>query len=201
MKLRGVSMLSPLALVLLFPLLYLLLRPSGPQAAAAPAPPGTADLLAEVQCLDRKTAELARDNAELRKELKETRGEMERLARESRDQVTRLAGRRFQVAASGDALLGNAEDKAGNVEHTATSDGIVVVYTGGNTPPMYTMVADGKQLAQSATGYSSGTIAVHKGATWRVTAIDAQARAIPPNGMYVRFIPIRLPKLEIQEKK
>jgi hypothetical protein len=108
--------------------------------------------------------------------------------------------RQYKVLVSPEPLLGIAQDKAANTQHTAESDGIVVVYAGGNTPPQFQMTAGGKLLGQFTAGYVTGTMAVQKGASWQVTAIDSKNNPIPAQGLVVRFIPISLPKFEVIAK-
>jgi hypothetical protein len=89
--------------------------------------------------------------------------------------------------------------------HSLLTDGIVIVYTHGNAPPMFAMYSDGHFVGQFATAYVTGTMPVRKGTTWQVNAIDQQMKMIPipPDSMTIRWFPITLPTLSLNrtEKK
>jgi hypothetical protein len=122
---------------------------------------------------------------------------------ETENRITKIIG--FLEKLSQTSIIGEPERKDPYVEHKALSDGVVIVYTGGNhhtfrEVEIVAKTPEGNQIFardsnQQNELYGGCTAIVPKGSTWIVNTKDLKGNISKAtnNNVIVIFIPIRLP--------
>jgi hypothetical protein len=90
-----------------------------------------------------------------------------------------------------EGLLGDFVRRKKNVVYTAETDGFIIVYSGGNSPPEFEVHVGGTLRTRAQVGYLGAACPARRGQEWLVKTVnDANG---PDVGVIVFWIPMQTP--------